>query len=85
MITLTNKAAEKVRQILSSEKKEGHALRVAVKGGGCSGFTYTLDLSDSFTETDQIFEDKAYIDMPNIGSLTFLNPRTYRIGVRISF
>ena len=30
-------------------------------------------------------DNKSYIDMPNIGSLTFLNPRTYRFGIRINF
>ncbi len=30
-------------------------------------------------------DNKSYIDMPNIGSLTFLNPRTYRFGLRINF
>ena len=73
MITLTNKAAEKVRQILQNEQKEGHALRVAVKGGGCSGFTYTLDLSDSFSDTDQIFEDKGVKIAIDAKSFIFLN------------
>ena len=65
MITLTDKAAIKVKQILKNENKEGSALRVAVKGGGCSGFTYNLIFDDRTSETDQIFEDKGvriYID-----------------------
>lgn len=31
-------------------------LRVGVKGGGCSGFNYTLDLTDQKTEQDEVFE-----------------------------
>ena len=58
MISLTEKAAEKVREILSSEDKVDHALRVGVKGGGCSGFSYTLDVDKKFTESDQVFEEK---------------------------
>ncbi|TNE70292.1 TonB-dependent receptor [bacterium] len=34
---------------------------------------------------DQVYKDKAYIDMPNISFLNFLNPRTFRLGFRISF
>ncbi len=34
---------------------------------------------------DRRIEDKAYIDMPNITSLTFLNPQAIRIGIRIDF
>ena len=58
MISLTDKAAEKVRQILSSEDGGEHALRVGVKGGGCSGFSYTLDIDKIFAESDQVFEEK---------------------------
>jgi iron-sulfur cluster assembly protein len=58
MISLTDKAALKVKEILGSEKKEDHALRLGVKGGGCSGFSYTLNLDKAFAESDQVFEDK---------------------------
>jgi iron-sulfur cluster assembly protein len=58
MISLTDKAAIKVREILGNEKKEDHALRLGVKGGGCSGFSYTLNLDNLFAKSDQVFEDK---------------------------
>jgi iron-sulfur cluster assembly protein len=58
MINLTDKAADKVRDILTSEQKEDHALRLGVKGGGCSGFTYTLNIDKVFSESDQVFQDK---------------------------
>ncbi len=65
MITLTEKAADKVKEILKTEGRESGALRVGVKGGGCSGFSYVLDIDDKNNETDQVFEDKGvkiYID-----------------------
>jgi iron-sulfur cluster assembly protein len=40
----------------TQEMPEGTALRVGVKGGGCSGFSYTLGFDDSVSEIDQIFE-----------------------------
>jgi len=58
MISLTEKAAEKVREILNKDNKDDHALRLGVKGGGCSGFSYTLDIDKSFIESDQVFEEK---------------------------
>ena len=58
MISLSDKAADKVREILGNEAKDDHALRVGVKGGGCSGFSYTLDIDKIFAESDQIFEEK---------------------------
>jgi iron-sulfur cluster assembly accessory protein len=42
MITLTDSATVKVRQLLSDEDAEDLALRVAVRPGGCSGFSYEM-------------------------------------------
>ncbi len=42
MITLTDSAAVKVRQLLADEGAEELALRVAVRPGGCSGFSYEM-------------------------------------------
>jgi len=42
MITLTDSATVKVRQLLSDEGAEDLALRVAVRPGGCSGFSYEM-------------------------------------------
>ena len=58
MIALTDKAADKVKEILNAENKEGLGLRVGIKGGGCSGFSYTLNFDKPNSEIDQVFEDK---------------------------
>ena len=56
MVTLTEKAADKVREIIAArEDKEGLALRLYVKSGGCSGFSYGLAL-DYANEDDHIVE-----------------------------
>lgn len=47
MITLTDSAATKVRQLIEAEGEDGLALRVAVRPGGCSGFAYEM-----FFDTD---------------------------------
>jgi len=58
-ITLTDVAASEVKNIVEQQhelaKKNGEDpkplyLRVGVKGGGCSGFSYSLDLTESFNE-----------------------------------
>ena len=55
-ITLTEVAAGKVRELLSGqEDSQGQALRVAVRGGGCSGFQYALAF-DKAKEDDHVFE-----------------------------
>jgi iron-sulfur cluster assembly protein len=43
MVTVTNSAAEKIRELMASEPEgEVSVLRIAVQGGGCSGFQYAL-------------------------------------------
>ena len=56
MITLTDKAAEKVKEIRQAEGIEDvMALRLRVVGGGCSGFSYDLYF-DSAQDTDKVFD-----------------------------
>ncbi len=55
-ITLTDKAAEKIGELLGAQAEPGEqALRVAVRGGGCSGFQYALAF-DKPKEDDNVFE-----------------------------
>jgi len=55
-ITLTSKAAAKIGELLGGQDDaEGQALRVAVRGGGCSGFQYALAF-DQPAEDDHVFE-----------------------------
>jgi iron-sulfur cluster assembly protein/iron-sulfur cluster insertion protein len=56
MITLTDNAAVKVRQLIDAEGEEGLALRVAVRPGGCSGFAYEM-FFDTDIATDDIATD----------------------------
>ena len=52
MITLTDTAASKVKDLIEAEGEEGLALRVAVRPGGCSGFSYEM-----FFDTDIAADD----------------------------
>jgi iron-sulfur cluster assembly protein len=55
-ITLTDKAAEKIGELLGGQgESEEQALRVAVRGGGCSGFQYALAF-DRAKDDDHVFE-----------------------------
>ncbi|MDZ7679481.1 MAG: iron-sulfur cluster insertion protein ErpA [Acidimicrobiales bacterium] len=54
MITLTDSAAGKVKQLIEAEGDASLALRVAVRPGGCSGFSYEM-----FFDTDVAAEDMA--------------------------
>ncbi len=57
MITLTPRAAEELKKIMAQESPdEPLALRVGVKGGGCSGLTYCLSLEKEERPGDKVFE-----------------------------
>ncbi len=57
MIGITERAVKEVRRIIDEQSlPEGTVLRVGVKGGGCSGFSYSLGFDDKIHETDQISE-----------------------------
>ena len=53
MITLTDFAAEKVKELIADEGEADLALRVAVRPGGCSGYSYEM-FFDSKTEADDM-------------------------------
>jgi iron-sulfur cluster assembly protein len=55
-VTLTEKAIEMVRETMRRERIEGHALRVGVTGGGCSGFKYTLGFEEAAKPDDMVLD-----------------------------
>jgi iron-sulfur cluster assembly accessory protein len=56
MITLTEMAAGKVKELLDEEGRQDIALRVAVQPGGCSGLRYAMYLDDQVGDNDQAEE-----------------------------
>jgi iron-sulfur cluster assembly protein len=74
MITMTDNAAEKVREFLAGQAAvaETAGLRVGVRGGGCSGFQYALAF-DEQRDDDSVFEDKGIrllVDRPSLPYVT---------------
>ena len=57
-ITITEKALNHVISLMMEEgvTPETHNLRVGVKGGGCSGLSYTMDFDDKIEPTDNVIE-----------------------------
>ncbi len=57
-LKLSESAAREVRNIIQQQELDASKirLRVGVKGGGCSGFSYLLDLTEAQKETDEEFE-----------------------------
>lgn len=72
MITLTPEAITKVKSILA-ERKEESALRVAVIGGGCSGFQYQMSLDKEPREDDKVIDMDGLRVFVDTRSLLYLN------------
>ena len=80
MIAITERAASEVKRIVSEQKlPEQTALRVGVKGGGCSGFSYTLGFDDQISEVDQLNEVEGVRVVCDPKSFLYLN------GTQIDF
>src|SRR5207253_5165740 len=71
MIHLTEKAASKIRELMTKEgvPAESGGLRVGVQGGGCSGLTYAMRLDTQARSRDQVFEEH--------GARLFVDPKSY--------
>jgi len=65
-ITITEKAKNEILRIMQANNiPENYGLRVGVKGGGCSGFTYTLNFVETNKDGDTIIESenvKLFVD-----------------------
>jgi iron-sulfur cluster assembly accessory protein len=57
-MTVTENAAAKANELLSANGKQDAAIRVFVKSGGCSGYSYGMSIDDRKLDGDTIFQDK---------------------------
>ena len=78
-VRLTDKAAAMVRETIERENLQGSGLRVAVVGGGCSGFQYSLDIEKDERPGDMVFEAS--------GVKCFVDPMSsmYLLGVEVDY
>jgi iron-sulfur cluster insertion protein len=65
MITVTDNAFNKIRDLIVEENNPNMALRMSVKGGGCSGFQYEFSFDETQEEDDFVVEKdnvKVFVD-----------------------
>jgi len=81
MITLTGRAVLEITRIMAEQNLGQNAyLRVGVKGGGCSGFSYTLGFdNEAPSEIDQVFEQEGIQVVCDPKSFLYLH------GIQIDF
>jgi iron-sulfur cluster assembly protein len=58
VMTLTDAAANRVKDIMAKSDKPILGVRVGVKNGGCAGMSYTMEYAESVNPLDEVIEDK---------------------------
>ena len=56
IISLTDAALKEVKRLINVQGIEEGGLRLGVKGGGCSGLSYTINFDDKIGQYDQVYE-----------------------------
>lgn len=80
-ITVTEGAAKEIKHVIDqqnngSEEPKKFYLRLGVKGGGCSGFSYSLDLTETKTENDESIEQNGIEVICDSRSMIYLKGTT---------
>ena len=78
-VSLTDAAAERVREIMANAEKPYVALRVGVKNGGCAGQEYTFAYAETIEPMDEVVEDKGVTILVEPKAILFL------IGAEIDY
>ena len=72
VMSLTDAAAERVREIMAASDQPLAGVRVGVKNGGCAGMSYTMEMAASAAPHDEIVEDKGVRVMIDPKAILFL-------------
>ena len=58
VITLSNTAANRIKEIMLKDEKKSIGVRVGVKSGGCAGMSYIMEYAKEVNPNDEVIEDK---------------------------
>ena len=79
VITLSDNAANRIKEIMSNDETKSLGVRVGVKSGGCAGMSYIMEYAKEINPTDEIIEDK--------GVKVFIDPSAimYLLGTEMDY
>ena len=79
VISLSDQAAERIKEIMSSANNDSIGVRVGVKSGGCAGMSYIMEYTKEINPNDEVIEDK--------GVKVFIDPASiiYLLGTEMDF
>ena len=58
IITLSNRAAQRIKEIMANAEESSIGVRIGVKSGGCAGMSYVMEYAKSSNSNDEVIEDK---------------------------
>ena len=73
MIDITEAAAKAILKLREKEGKPNLSIRLGVSGGGCSGFSYKMDMDEEPKESDLVFEKNGAKVLVDPRSMKFLD------------
>ena len=79
IMSISDAAADRVREIVADAARPLYGLRVGVKNGGCAGMSYTMDMVEAPEPRDEIVEDKGVRILVDPKAVLFL------LGTRMDF
>ena len=79
VITLSDNAANRIKEIISNDETKSVGVRVGVKSGGCAGMSYVMEYAKEINPTDEVIEDK--------GVKVFIDPSAimYLLGTEMDY
>ena len=72
VITLTDNAASRIKDIMSKDENKSLGVRVGVKSGGCAGMSYIMGYAKEINPNDEIIEDKGVKVFIDPGAIMYL-------------
>ncbi len=79
VVSLSDAAAERIREIISGSDEPKAGLRLGVKNGGCAGMSYTMEWADAVGPYDEVVEDKGVRVLIDPKAILFL------LGTRMDY
>ena len=79
IITLSDNAAKRIKEIMSSADNNSVGVRVGVKSGGCAGMSYVMEYTKKINPSDEMIEEK--------GVKVFIDPSAvmYLLGTEMDY
>ena len=79
VISLSDQAADRIKEIMSSADNDSIGVRVGVKSGGCAGMSYIMEYTKQINPNDEVIEDK--------GVKVFIDPAAvmYLFGTEMDY